>query len=142
MSAYLDAGVDDPAERRAWRVRLDQSLRDLRAWLTDASHEERAMFERCVEHLDARLTAIRSNVGPLGWAAFITANGVQDAEALPAPMPTLAVWSTGMCIAPYMRSLKQTRPVIIAIADARETTLHRYQAGALDRLEQIQARSS
>jgi release factor family 10 len=139
LSVYVDGAADDPATRRVWRVRLDQSLRDLRTRLAGAPHDERVEFERCVEHLEAHLADLRGAVGAPGWAAFITAEGIQDAEPLPAPMPTMAVWSTGLCVAPYMRSLKQTRPVVVAVADAREVTLQVYRVGEMTPSEAIRA---
>jgi hypothetical protein len=64
---------------------------------------------------------------------------VRDAEQLAVPMPTLAVWRTGICMAPYIRALKQTRPVIVALLDARRARVWRYVAGTLWPPEEIHA---
>ena len=139
LSVYLDGTAEDFAEQRKWRVQLQQSLRDLRAWLADSSHSEREEFERCVVLLDEQLAPLSNGVRSRGWAGFITADDIHAAEPLPVPMPTMAVWSTGPCIAPYARALKQTRPVIVAIADSVKTTLFRYDRGTLSKIRTINA---
>jgi hypothetical protein len=139
LSVYLDGTAEDFASQHAWRSHLDTSLKDLRVWLEGFSHTERALFERCVALLETELAPLHHGVGAPGWAAFITGDGVRDAEPLPVPMPTMAVWSTGACVAPYIRALKQTRPVIVVVADARQARLYRYRAGVLDKVKTARA---
>lgn len=139
LSVYIDGTAEDPASRRVWRVQLDHSLKDLRRWLEGSSHEERVVFEQCVRLLDEQLARLAGAVGAPGWVAFISDSGVHDAEPLPVPMPTLAVWSTGICMAPYIRALKQTRPVVVVVADARKAHIYRYVAGTLTPAETIHA---
>lgn len=139
LSVYLDGSASDPAIQRSWRVQLDHGLEDLRRWLVDSSHAEREEFEQCVHRLDTALAAFGAGIGAPGWVAFITADGVHDAHPLPAPAPTLAVWSTGPCIAPYMRALKERRPVVVLLVDARRASIYRYHLGKADRVEVIRA---
>ena len=139
LSVYLDGSGKNPASRAAWHVQLDNSLKDVRRWLEGSSHEEREAFEHCVALLDTQLRGFQGAVGSPGWVAFITANGVSDAEALPAPTPTLAVWSTGICMTPYMRVLKQTRTVVVLVADARKVRLYTYVGGILQPAETLHA---
>lgn len=141
LSVYLDGSSENPASRGAWRVQLDNSLKDVRRWLEGSPHQERDAFERCVALLDAQLRGFQGAVGSPGWVAFITANGVSDAEALPAPAPTLAVWSTGICMTPYMRVLKQTRTVVVLLADARKVRLYKYATGILQPAQTLHARA-
>ena len=142
LSVYLRGVADDPASRRAWRIDLDRSLRDLRRWLAGSSHEEREAFERCVALLDEMLAPYASGLSSPGWAAFITDGVVQDAERLPVPMPTMAIWSTGMCVSPYIRALKATRPVIVAVVDARLARIYRFRAGELSLVARIHAHAT
>jgi hypothetical protein len=139
LSVYLDGTASDPAQQRAWRVQLDHSLDDLRVWLKESPHAEREDFEECVRLLDHELEAFTGNVGAHGWAAFITADRVHEASLLPVPMPTQAVWSTGMSIAPYVRELKENRPVAIVLLDAKRANVHRYHVGKLERIETLHA---
>ena len=142
LSVYVRGAADDPASRRAWRTDLDRSLRDLRRWLAGSSHEEREAFERCVGLLDEMLAPYASGLSSPGWAAFITDGVVQDAERLPVPMPTMAIWSTGMCVSPYIRALKVTRPLIVAVVDARLARVYHFRAGELSLLARIHAHAT
>lgn len=139
LSVYINGSTSDPAAQRSWRVQLDHSLVDLRRWLEGSSHAEREEFEECVRRLDTALAGFTGGVGAPGWAAFITVDRVQEAQLLPAPAPTLAVWSTGPCVAPYMRVLKEMRPVVVVCADARKASLYLYRLGKLERAEVVRA---
>lgn len=139
LSVYLDGTASDPAQQRAWRVQLDHSLNDLRAWLVASPHAEREDFDQCVGLLDHELEVFTGNVGAHGWAAFITADRVHEASVLPVPMPTQAVWSTGMSVAPYMRALKEVRPVAVVLVDSKRADVHRYYLGKLEHIDTLRA---
>ena len=139
LSVYIDGTAEDFAQQRKWRIELGQSIKDLRAWLTDSSHSEREEFERCVALLEEQLEPMANSVRSRGWVSFITADRVHSAEHLPVPMPSVAVWSSGACIAPYARALKQMRPVVVAISDSVKTTLYRYDRGSLSKVKTIKA---
>jgi hypothetical protein len=139
LSVYLDGSASDPAIQRSWRLQLDHDLADLRRWLADSPRAEREEFEQCVHRLDIAVAAFTAGIGAPGWAAFITADTVHEAQPLHAPAPTLAAWSTGPCIAPYMRALKEHRPVVVLLADARRTSIYRYHLRKADRVEVIRA---
>ena len=139
LSIYVDGTAADPAIQRAWRLQLEHGLKDVRTWLADSSHEERESFERCVRLLEGELASFISSVGAPGWVAFITPDGAREAHQVPVAVPTLAVWSTGPCLAPYMRALKEARPVVVAVADARKADLYRYRLAHLDRIETVRA---
>lgn len=141
LTVYLDGQVDDHTERRAWHVRLHQALRDLRTWLADSPDDERQRFERCVQHLESELSVVNGALGAPGWCAFVTPDRVHHAGALPVPVPTLTVWASGVSVAPYVRALKQHRPVLVALADAKHVALYRYQGGVLEELEGVRSRA-
>src|SRR5579884_877739 len=137
LSVYL--GSEDDRMRRSWRVRLDHAVAALRPWLAAVPPAEVAEFETCLATLEATVGEAHPGAGAAGWVAFITATGVQTAHAVPVPMPTIAVWSTGACVLPYFRALKECRPGIVAHGDARAMTIHQYQFGALARVETVRA---
>jgi hypothetical protein len=139
LSVYLDGTAKDPAQQRSWRVQLDHSLDDLRSWLSGSPRGEREELEQCLRRLDEALAAFPASIGAPGWAAFIAADRVHEASSLPVPMPTQAVWSTGACVAPYFRALKELRPVVLAIADATRADVYRYDVGTLDHVETVRA---
>jgi hypothetical protein len=139
LSVYLDGSASDPAMQRSWRVQLDHSLLALRRSLEGSSHAERAEFDQCVQRLDTAVAGFTTGIGAPGWAAFVTADEVHDARHLPAPTSTVAMWSTGPCVGPYLRALNEHRPVVVVIADARRAWICRYHAGKPDRIDVIRA---
>lgn len=139
LSVYVDGQAPNPAERGVWRRRLESAITDLRRSIESAPHAEREAFDQCVRFLWQRLETIPGALGALGWTAFITEDGVRYAEAIPAPTPALAVWATGARAAPYVRALKQQRPVIVAMIDHRRARLYRYRSGALEELDTLRA---
>jgi hypothetical protein len=139
LSVYLDGTARDPAQQRAWRVQLDHRLDDLRAWLTDSPRAECEEFEQCVRLLDQQLRAFTGNVGAHGWATFITADRVHEASLLSVGMPTQAVWSTGISVAPYMRALREIRPVVVLLVDSSRASVYHYRLGTLEHIETVRA---
>jgi hypothetical protein len=139
LSVYIDGTVADPANQRSWRVQLDNSLKNIREWLSDSSHSERELFQGCIATLDGALSTFSAGFGGPGWIAFINKDGIAESHVLPVVVPTLAVWSTGPAIAPYVRALKETRPVIVVLADASSANLYRYELGKVEHVDMIRA---
>jgi hypothetical protein len=133
LSVYLAASEENPAERRGWRVRFEAMIRELEGSLQGADESEVEAFGRAVELLDQELSGFSGQIPGRGWVGFATPVRVLYAGTSAAPMPDLARWSEELHIAPYIRALKQSRPVIVALADQRRARIHRYQFGALER---------
>ena len=138
LTVYIDGTAADPAVQRSWRTQLENALKDVRDWMSDSQRNEREAFQRCDATLDELLSQFRAGLTSPGWVAFITADGVAENHQLPVAVPTLAVWSTGPAIAPYMRALKEMRPVIAVVADATKSDIYRYQGGVIEKLDTIQ----
>lgn len=139
LSVYVDGSGHDPAQQHAWRVELANALKAVRRSLEGSSHDERVAFDACVTSVDERLAQLGDGVGAPGWVAFVTRNGVHYADAIPAPTPTLALWTTGISLTPYLRALKQTRPIAAVVVDARKARIYEYRAGTLRHVETIHA---
>lgn len=140
LSVYLDADQSDPAEREKWRVVLDQGLAALRQELEEEGSGELDEFERSLAHLNEELARYRSTFLPgVGWVAFASPDGVFHAGSLKAPTPNLVRWERGIRAAPYVRALKQARPIFVALLDNRECRLYRYRAGALNLVEVLES---
>ena len=142
LSVYIDGTETNVAERERWRLDLSHSLRDLRASLNGSPHEEREAFDHCVARLERELAAFSGAIGAPGWVTFISATAVHLAETVPVPTRTCAVWSTGASIAPYLRVLKEARPAITLIVDARKGRIFRYYAGELTAIRTVHAHAS
>jgi len=135
LSVYLDAHASDPAERRGWRVRLNGMIRALEG--NAESDADKQGLQAALKHLDYELAAYEGALPGRGWLGFATPERLIYAGTSPAPFPDLARWATGVHITPYLRALKQARPVLVAIGDQRRVRLLRYQDGELEQVAAI-----
>lgn len=139
LSVYVDGTATDFSIQHLWRTQLDNALTDIREWLAGSRHTEREDFEKCAHLLDETVAPFKHGFGAPGFVSFITRNGVVESHILPVPVPTLAVWSTGPAIAPYMRTMKETRPVTVILADSSKAELYRYTAGKIEKLDTVRS---
>jgi len=139
LTVYVDGSASDPAVQRSWHVQIDNALKDLRGWLADSPHDEREAFEDCVRMLETELTEFDPGVGAPGAVSFLSPGQTPETHTLPVPTPTLAVWSTGPCLSPYLRALKQTRSVVVAVSDARKTRIFKYRVGQLEHVADVRS---
>jgi hypothetical protein len=139
LSVYIDGRVTDPAERRQWRQNLDNALRDAAATVREEDKEELAAFETCVQHIETALPSFTGALGDVGWVGFATLAGLRYADAVPVPMPTLARWTVGPWISPYVRALKEERVVLVALLDSEGARLLRYAHGLIEPLEVLRS---
>ncbi|MGQ0538710.1 MAG: baeRF10 domain-containing protein [Gemmatimonadaceae bacterium] len=142
LSAYVNGEEKDPAKRRRWRIELRNSLDDIESWLAGSSHSDREAFATCRRLLLERLGAIRGMIRSPGWAGFFTTDGEHHAGPVPAAVPTMAVWSTGPCLTPYVRALKEERPVFVVVADSRKARLFRYVEHKADLIDTLRAKAT
>ncbi len=140
LSVYLDTGPTDPAMRHAWRATLTTGLREARQRIADAN--ERDEFDRAAARLEESFPKPEGAWGPPGWAAFVTAEASHYVGDLPVHPSSLVVWRDGPVIAPYLRALKQHRPVIVALVDSRSARLYRYVGRQVESLEELTAPAS
>jgi hypothetical protein len=135
LSVYIDGAASDPARRLAWRQALRNALDDARAWAESQPTASREAFDSCRKTLMAILDEIPSAIGSPGWVGFFSSDGAQLHGRVPTPMPTLVKWQVGPWIAPFVRALKQTRPVVVVVVDSRSAALYRYHRGELTDLD-------
>jgi hypothetical protein len=139
LSVYVDAEHHDPAQRDAWRVRLDGEIAQLRKSLTQEAADT-APFDRAWAHVDEDLRARERGPGSeRGWVGFASETGVRYAEGLPARMPHLVRWQRGIHAAPYIRALKQERPVTVVLVDGRRARVFEQVGGEITELKGILA---
>ena len=136
LSVYL-SGVDgDPGDTDAWRIRLKGALAGIEKQLATASHAERESFARIAGSVSER-AGVGVKAGGHGWLAFASNDGVRLAEAVPADMPTIATWQMGAFIAPYLRLLPLSEPVLAVIVDRREARFFRQAGATLETLDTL-----
>jgi hypothetical protein len=140
LSVYINGEEPDPAKRRRWRIDLRNSLNDIQSWLEGSPHAEREAFLSCRRMLLEQFDAMRGVRGP-GWAGFYTTDGASHTGPVPAPVATMAIWSTGPCLTPYVRALKESRPVLVLVADSRKVRIFRYAMRAVAPVETVHAKA-
>jgi protein required for attachment to host cells len=139
LSVYVNGQEADPAQRRRWRLDLRHSFDDIERWLKGSSHAEREAFAKVRRMVLEHLQGFRETIRSPGWVGFFTTKGEQHTSLLPVAMPTMAVWSTGPCLTPYVRAMKEARPVIVAVVDSRKAKLFRYVGRATQLVETVRA---
>ena len=138
LSIYLDGDQHDPAERNKWRVRLEHEIARMKKELGQNGREIKE-FESAWAQLKARLENFDAFVPEKGWVGFATPGRVWYAESVPVPMPDGVYWEEGIRAAPYVRGLKQERPVIVALVDSQRARIFRYSGGHLEELLDLRA---
>ena len=138
LSVYVDGTATDPAHR-TWHVELDNALARIRHDAAGTTHAERLALNDSIEHLELACTTLREGIGAPGWVAFVTAQGIEHASALPSRVATSVHWTDRIWISPYVRLLQHSRSAVIALIDARKTVLYRYQDGEFEQLDVLRA---
>jgi len=131
LSVYLDASQTDPALKSAWFTRFDREVRSVRRDL-ERHGEDVVAFNRAVERMSAALGDPDTFLHGRGWVGFTTSQELLYHEGVPVPMPNLVRWEPGIRVAPYLRALKQSRPIGAAIVDSRRARLFRFHDGRLE----------
>lgn len=137
LSVYLDTGATDPAQRESWRAALHNAVRDARSRLEN--EDERDDFDRAAAFLNSPEPSPAGTWRSHGWVAFVAPDGPRYMGDLPVTPGTHAVWRTGPVVSPYLRALKQLRPVLVALVQSGSARLFRYAAGKLDYIEELTA---
>lgn len=136
LSVYIDGRVSDPVMRTRWRTELQNALDTVRAGVPPL---EREAFLICETRLEQVLSRFDGAIGAPGFVAFVTPDQVRVAEPVATPMPTIAFWSRGARVAPYVRALEHERPVLAVVGGSREVRLYKWHVGKLERLDPVVA---
>jgi len=129
LTVYLDGVGQDPAERRVWRRRLAQELEREEHRRQFADSKDKDAFEAARAWVLKELDAFDSFLPGKGYVAFATPDELRHAESLPVQVPTMVRWETGARVAPYIRGLKQLRPMVTALVDGRRGRVFLYKEG-------------
>ena len=141
LSVYVNGDQHDPAQRDAWRTRLESGIAALRRRIESSDGDGQiGDFDLAWEHVAGELRPLEDAfLAHRGWVAFAAADRLWYAEGLPAAMPDLVRWEPGIRVAPYVRALKQERPVVVAVADSRKARLFEHVDGEMRELDGVRA---
>ena len=139
LTVYVDGVGKDPASRRVWRRRLDQELEreSHRRNFTDSSDKE--AFEAAQTRVLKELEGFHAFLPGKGYVAFATADGIRHAESLPVQVPNLVRWERGPRVSPYIRGLKQLRPMVTALVDGRRGRVFLYKEGEVTEVADLRS---
>jgi hypothetical protein len=136
LSVYLAADTHDPAQRAAWRLRLNELLEKARS---GAKPDTIDALNAAIEKLLAELGDVTGFLPGRSWAAFVTADEVVWRGPLEASARGVVEWRAGPTLAPALRSIKESRPLTLTLVDSRRARLFRYQHGELTETADIRA---
>jgi hypothetical protein len=136
LSIYIDGNQHDPAERRKWRIGLEQGLESARAALSNGEQESFAAAARLV--LD-EVKGFDAFIPDKAFVAFATPERLWYAEPISVTMPDLVRWGEGIAVAPYLRGLKQERPVVVVLADTERARVFLYQDGSVRETDDLRS---
>jgi hypothetical protein len=139
LTVYVDGVGKDPAARRVWRRRLDQEFEREEHRLTFADSKDKESFDEARNLVLKELDAFESFLPGKGFVAFANNTELIHAENLPVQVPTLVRWETGVRVSPYIRGLKQLRPMITALVDKRRARIFRYLEGEITEVADLRA---
>lgn len=129
LSVYLDADQHDPAQRGAWRTRLDAGLSGLQKSLEEEGGDVEGFLAA-----KGRLERVLKEDGFLsgaGWVAFVGPDELYHAGPVPFRVPTLVRWSKGPNVTPYFKGMRHQRPVVVVVADRRRARFLQHREGDL-----------
>ena len=131
LSVYVDADLKDPAQRDTWRVHLERDISRLRRLFEQRGDADLSAFDGAWGLVERELEAgEHASMSKRGWVAFATSDRLWHAGGVPAHMPNLVAWQLGIRAAPYVRALKQERPVLVVLVDGRRARLFEHVEGS------------
>jgi hypothetical protein len=126
LSIYVNGDFADVAVRDQWRIELRNALDAIAESLREATHVEREGFAAARSIAEAEVNRYRAGDGTPGWMAFVSEGAIHHATVAPVQVSTKATWSLGANVAPAIRVLKESSPVLLAVADKTQVRIHRY----------------
>lgn len=138
LSVYVNGEVTDVAARSKWRTELRNIFDEIAKSLADGSHDDRDGFSAARERAMLELEAFTPGHDTPGWMGFFSADQVHHAGATGVPVPTGATWGKGANIAAGIRVLKESRPVLVVVADSTQVRVHRYVDHTLQLADELE----
>jgi hypothetical protein len=126
LSIYVNGEFADVAARSQWRTELRNALDAIDESLRDATHAEREAFVAARKLALSELDQYKNGDDAPGWMGLFTGNETHHAAVIHAPVSTSATWSQGANVAPAVRALKESRPVLVVVTDSTNARIYRY----------------
>jgi len=131
LSVYIARENEDPGMGSAWMKRLEVRLGELRADVEAMTPSDVAAFDRAAGWVLTSVESFGRVLPHEGWCAYATEDRLWLAEALPFRPPEIVRWRLGAAVAPYVRALKEERPIVLAVLSGLHANVYRYEHGEL-----------
>jgi hypothetical protein len=138
LSVYVNGEITDAGARSQWKLELRNALDQAEASMRESTHTEREAFRTAREAIMADVESFTPGDASPGWIGFATADGIERAQSVPVPVPTVVTWSRGADLGPAIRVLKEGRPVLVVVADNTQVRIHRYAGRAIHLAESLE----
>lgn len=139
LSVYIARDGSDPGNRAGWKLRLDAALGAIRAGLEREAPGELEAFDQACKFVASGLGGFGRVLPQEGWSAFATATDLLHSEVLPFAPAELVRWRQGIYAAPYIRTLKSGRPVVLVLMDKWHARLFEFRDGQLSLATEFEA---
>jgi hypothetical protein len=126
LSIYVNGDFADVAARSQWRTQLRNALDEVEASLRDATHADREGFAAARALALKEVEGYKSGDDSPGWMGLFSQDTVHYSGVASVSFPTIATWSVGANLAPAIRMLKESRPVLVVVTDSTRVRIHRY----------------
>jgi hypothetical protein len=138
LSVYVNGAIADVAARGKWRTELRNALDAIEASLAGASHAEKEAFAATRRRVEESVDGFAPGQDAPGWMGFFTADAVHHAGVVPVAVPTMATWTTGASVTPSLRVLKESRPMLVVVADSSAARIYRYADRSISLVDSIE----
>ena len=126
LSIYVNGDFSDVAARNQWRTELRNALDAVEGSLQDATHAEREEFAAARKLALETVDGYKAGDGSPGWMGLFTSDRAHFTGVAAISVPTTATWSQGANLAPAIRMLKESRPVLVVVTDSTAARIYRY----------------
>lgn len=127
LSVYIARENEDPGMGDAWRRRLASVITGVRSDVEGQAPQDLPAFDRATEWVASEFEPFGRILPHEGWCVFATQDRVWHAEGLPFLPPEIVRWTEGPYLAPYVRSFKSARPVVLGLVDHYHAHIYRFQ---------------
>lgn len=118
-------------------MRFERALGVIREALEAQSSQDLRAFDGAAARVREALDGLGRVLPHEGWLGLANADGLFHTEGLPFAPPDLVRWRQGIHVAPYVRALKSSRPVVMAVLDGWNARLLEYRDGEMTRVHDL-----
>ena len=118
-------------------MHLERAVEQARSELDPSRPDELDAFDRAFEHVAAATSGFGRVLSTPGFAAFAGADALHLAAPLAYGPSSLVRWQRGVFAAPYVRSFKSGRTIVVGLVDEWQAQVFEFKDGELSEPEEL-----